>query len=182
MDLKKPLIIITDKEHREEYLIDWLSTTDRRVYAIVLRNVENIEQAVIKLKSISKERGILLLAHGNTDNIKFCDGVHLNSKSRGIKEVRRDYGDQIIIGYSAHSVDEARLALGMGANYVFLSPVFKSKDSLSEPLGHEAFNRAVGLIGPGVFALGGVDFENAKLLSDKTTGIACISAIFDQRD
>lgn len=178
MPQDKPLIIITDKEGREEFLADFVSNSVQKIYAIVLRSVGNVQEASRKLKPMCSKYGVLLLAHAETANIKYCDGVHLNAKSKSVQEVRAAFGGNIAIGYSSHSVNEAREALKAGADYVFLSPVFKSKDGLSKPLGLEEFNRAVEEIGSGVFALGGVNSSNVGLLSTKITGIACMSSIF----
>lgn len=178
----RPLIIITDGDGREELLVKLISKFGQKIYAIVLRSVSEVESAAAKLRPSCKEQGVLLLAHADTENIKFCDGIHLNKKSKSIVEVRKAFGRKITIGYSSHSVDEAKRALKDGANYVFLSPVFKSKDGLSKPLGANAFNQAVKEIGPGVFALGGVNSSNVKLLPEDAAGYACISAIFAVED
>lgn len=177
--MNRPLIIITDQDNREQLLAEIISKHGQSLYAIVLRSVTNVENASRKLGAICSKQGVKLLAHGDDRNIKFCDGIHLNVKSKTIKEVRRIYGAQITIGYSSHSAAEAKQALSDGADYVFLSPVFRSKDGLSSPMGVEAFNLAVTEVGRGVFALGGVDSINVNAISKKASGFACISSIFN---
>ena len=178
---KRPLIIITDRDGRENLLLEILAQNAQSIYAIVLRSVVDVKSASEKLLETCIKQGVLLLAHSNTENIKYCDGIHLNKKSKSIKAVRDIYGAGLIIGYSSHSIDEAKHALKAGANYVFLSPVFKSKDNITEPMGIEVFNKAVEEIGDGVFALGGVNTSNYQLITDKAAGFACMSCIFQSK-
>jgi len=175
---EKYVIIITDKDGREDRIKEIIQERSNEIYAVVLRSVENVESASKKLKSFCKKHNVLLLTHSNHENIKYCDGIHLNSKSKSITDIRKEYGSDLIIGYSSHSVDEAKKALSDGANYVFLSPVFNSKYTGVKPIGVEAFNEAVDEIGQGVFALGGVDKSNFRLLSIKTSGYAASGDFF----
>ena len=175
---EKYVIIITDKDGREDRIKEVIQERSKEIYAVVLRSVKNVESASKKLKSFCKKHNVLLLAHSNHENIKYCDGIHLNSKSKSITDIRKECGSELIIGYSSHSVIEAKKAISNGANYVFLSPVFWSKYDDVEPLGAKAFNRAVSEIGEGVFALGGVHKQNFKLLSTNTSGYASIREFF----
>ena len=159
--MDKKVIIITDREGREERIKEII--LNRKIYAVVLRSVKDVKSASKKLKSFCEKHDVLLLAHSDHRSIKFCDGIHLNSKAKSISEIRKEFGSDIVIGYSSHSVDEARKALSDGANYVFLSPVLKSKYEGIKPMGVEAFNKAAVQIGEGVFALGGVN-KNLSLI------------------
>ena len=124
---QKKVIIITDREGREERIKEII--LKRKIYAVVLRSVNDVQLASKKLKTFCKKHNVLLLAHASEQGVKYCDGVHLNasfiSKVKSISEVREEFGSKIVIGYSSHSVSEAKKALSDGADYVFLSPVFK---------------------------------------------------------
>ena len=177
----KKVIIITDRDGREERIKEII--LKRKIYAVVLRSVTDVESASKKLKAFCKKHNVLLLAHANEQNIKYCDGIHLkseqNSEAKSVFEIRKEFGSKIVIGCSSHSVEEAKKALSDGANYVFLSPVFFSKYEDVKPIGVRSFNKAVDEIGSGVFALGGVDRDNFKLLSSCAEGYAGISEFFN---
>jgi thiamine-phosphate pyrophosphorylase len=84
-----------------------------------------------------------------------ADGVHLQRVSDidGVRAVL----PKGLIGISAHSVAEVRLAKEHGADYVTLSPIFpsESKPGYGPPLGIESIREAAA-IGIPVFALGGI--------------------------
>lgn len=42
--------------------------------------------------------------------------------------LKSHFADKKIIGYSAHSVEEAKSALALGATYCTLSPIYPSKN------------------------------------------------------
>lgn len=78
------------------------------------------------------------------------------------------------IGRSCHSAEEARAALDQGCNWVFLSPVFApiSKPADARPtlgLG------PLGLVGPGVVALGGITL--ARLPACRAAGAAGVATL-----
>jgi len=174
--MEKKVIIITDKDGREERIKEII--LKRKIYAVVLRSVNDIESASKKLKVFCEKHDVLLLAHSNHEDIQYCDGIHLNSKAKSILDIRKEFGNDIIVGYSSHSGDEAKKALLDGADYVFLSPVFDSKYEDIESIGLDDFNKAVEEIGEGVFALGGVNKDNFDLLGDVVSGYAGISEFF----
>jgi thiamine-phosphate pyrophosphorylase len=64
-------------------------------------------------------------------------GVHLGREGLSADVARRIAGDEFIIGASAHSMDEALEAQEMGADYLFIGPVFPTpaKAAFGEPLG-----------------------------------------------
>ena len=179
---EKKVIIITDREGREERIKEII--LKRKIYAVVLRSVNDVQSASKKLKMFCEKHNVLLLAHSSYQDINYCDGVHLNfsfiSKVKSISEVRKEYGSEIVIGYSSHSLGEAKKALSDGADYVFLSPVFKSKYEGVEAMGVNAFNNAVVEIGEGVFALGGVNEDNFDLLSNRVEGYAGVGEFFTE--
>ena len=64
-------------------------------------------------------------------------GVHLGRSSLPPEVARRIAGDELVIGASAHNLDEALEAQESGADYLFVGPVFStpSKAAYGEPLG-----------------------------------------------
>jgi len=111
--------------------------------------------------------------------------VHLGIDGISVSEARRALGKQLLIGYSAHSVTEARSAEASGADFVTFSPVFHtpSKAAYGEPVGLDRLREACATLAIPVFALGGIKKENiAEVMAAGAHGIALISAIIAAPD
>ncbi|HEX8501232.1 MAG TPA: thiamine phosphate synthase [Pyrinomonadaceae bacterium] len=107
-----------------------------------------------------------------------CDGVHLTTRSLGAAAVRRAFGEDFLIGVSAHTPAEARAARDGGADFAVFGPVFDtpSKRAYGAPIGLKAFAEAARGLAPfPVVALGGVDETNAaEVLGAGAAGVAGI--------
>jgi thiamine-phosphate pyrophosphorylase len=113
-----------------------------------------------------------------------ADGVHL-PRNAPIGAARRALGPRALIGVSAHSVEELRRAETDGADFVTLSPVFPtaSKPWAKDVLGLDCFAALIGTTTLPVFALGGIQRENARdCLKAGAYGIAVISSIMSAPD
>ena len=100
-------------------------------------------------------------------------------------EARRILGGERLIGYSAHSADEALQAQHDGADFVTFGPVYHtpSKAQYGEPLGLGALAEAARAVSIPVFALGGVKRASvAEVMSAGAQGVALISAIMAAPD
>ncbi len=98
--------------------------------------------------------------------------MHLGGASIPIREARRLLPPGSLIGYSAHSPEEAEGAALAGADYVFLAPVFATgRTSVPRPLlGPEAVRAVAAACPVPVHALGGITAENTKVLMSPAAG------------
>lgn len=114
-----------------------------------------------------------------------ADGVHLTTQSLPASIVRQTCGDDFLIGVSTHSLEEARTASEMGADFVVFGPVFEteSKRIFGRPQGLEKLREvAESLRGFPVVAIGGVDRENmSECLRAGASGVAAIR-LFNNMD
>jgi len=105
--------------------------------------------------------------------------VHL-PQGEPVSAIRRVMGADTLIGVSAHSAEEAILAVSEGANYVTASPVFptESKPGYGPALGIEGLAAIVAAAGAPVLALGGVTAENAaQCIRAGAAGIAVMGTV-----
>ena len=109
-----------------------------------------------------------------------ADGVHLRSDSLPVSVARRLLGPGHLIGISTHSVEEARIAEGEGADLIVLGPIFDtpSKRSYGPPLGVQILHEACRTIRLPIFAIGGITATRIpEVLSSGAYGVAVISSI-----
>ena len=112
-----------------------------------------------------------------------CDGVHLTTRSFRAADVRRAFGDDFLIGVSAHSLAEARAAADGGADFATFGPIFDtpSKRIYGPPVGLARLREAARALAPfPLVALGGITLENAAgALDAGARGIAAIRLLND---
>jgi thiamine-phosphate pyrophosphorylase len=135
-----------------------------------------------EMRNLTREYGAKLLINDRIDIAQAvgADGVHLGRAGLPVAAARRILSSAQLIGYSAHSVDEARQAEQDGADFVTFGPIYAtpSKVPYGEPLGLERLAEAVRILTIPVFALGGVKISTVDaVLSAGARGIALISAL-----
>jgi thiamine-phosphate pyrophosphorylase len=121
------------------------------------------------------------------------DGVHLGKSDSPVNDVRRMLGERVVIGYSAHTLDELAFNAELGADYCFYSPIFPARkgDVTLDGLGLDAVTHAlaagvaVGKNGcpfPIVF-LGGITLENmGAIVACGAKRVAAIGALIGAED
>lgn len=144
-------------------------------------------ELALRLRSLTREHGARLLINDRIDIALAvgADGVHIGAGSLPVAEARRVLGPELLIGYSAHAVDEALRAECAGADFVTFGPVYSTHSKLKygQPLGVERLAAAVRALSIPVFALGGVKKTSiAEVMASGCQGVALISAIFSAPD
>jgi len=108
-------------------------------------------------------------------------GLHLTADSLPLAQVRGHFGPQVVLGYSAHSLDEAIQAEEFGADYVILGAIFETpKEHAAHPvLGLSALKALTKRITIPVFAIGGIDAKNLQSVQDAGAyGFCALRAIY----
>lgn len=113
-----------------------------------------------------------------------ADGVHLGQEDMAADAVRQRVGDKLIIGVSAHTVEEAVTAVKNGADYLGVGAVFGSatKTNVTNMTG-ETLRAICQAVPVPVVAIGGINAGNIPLLHGSgVDGVAVVSAIFGAKD
>jgi thiamine-phosphate pyrophosphorylase len=141
----------------------------RTLYELASRSAEIARVSATRV--IVNDRADIARAAG-------CDGVQLTTRSLESSVVRRAFGEDFLIGVSAHSLTEARGARDGGANFAVFGPVFDtpSKRAYGPPVGLESLREAARTLSPfSLVAVGGIDETNARdVLQAGAAGIAAI--------
>jgi len=186
--LKAKLFLVLDKEAALPRTLEEVTelAITGGVQAVVLRMIDAQIRDILdqgrKVGALCKKGGVpFILSHNpRLSQILHPDGVHLGKRDLPIPDVKRLAPRGTVIGYSAHSVDEARRAVELGADYFFLGPIFATPSKLKygPPLGVGVISEIPKEILPRAVFIGGID-ENNVLELKKHGGkrIAVIRAI-----
>ena len=134
---------------------------------------------------LTKGRDTRLLVNDRADIAQAAgaDGVHLTTRSLEAAVVRRTFGEDFLIGVSAHSLAEAGSAQREGADFATFGPVFDtpSKRVYGQPTGLDALSEAARTLAPfSLLALGGITEDNARdALRAGARGLAAIRLLND---
>ena len=150
---------------------------DRGADLIQIRAKELPARELIRLARAAVEiAGRKVLVNTRLDVAIACGagGVHLPGGSIAPGTIRQLAGNDFLIGVSCHSVEELKRAESEGADFAVYGPVYSSGDK--RPIGLAAFAEGAASVSIPVYALGGVNFENAPIcLQAGAAGIAGIS-------
>src|SRR2546423_5601849 len=110
-------------------------------------------------------------------------GVHLTTRSIDAGAIRKTFGEELLIGASTHSIDEAVASRDGGADFIVFGPIFEtpSKQEYGAPLGLARLSATTtALTNFPVLALGGIAASNAQdCLNAGASGIAGIGLFSD---
>jgi thiamine-phosphate pyrophosphorylase len=110
-----------------------------------------------------------------------ADGVHLGQDDLPPEAARRLLGEQAIIGFSTHNMDQACAATNMPIDYLAVGPIFNTatKANPNAVVGLDGLRRVREVTGAiPLIAIGGIGIDNAReVLGAGADGIAVISAL-----
>lgn len=108
-----------------------------------------------------------------------ADGVQLGSRSFSPGEARSLLDSRVLVGRSVHSLDEAVLARGEGADFLLAGMVFESGSHPGRPGWGIDRLREIARAGPPVIAIGGVQPHHvAAILTSGASGVAVVSGVW----
>lgn len=108
-----------------------------------------------------------------------ASGVHLGQSDIPLGAVKKMIPDSMIVGISAHTVEEAMLAEEAGADYIGVGSVFQTSSKPDATLLSKGMlAKITETVSIPVIAIGGINEENAsQLQSFNIDGIAVVSSI-----
>lgn len=134
------------------------SLSDRKFYEIALR-----------LRELTRASKTLFILNDRVDVacLVDADGVHLGREDLAPGKARELLGQAKLIGYSCHSLEEARFAQSEGVDYISIGPIFRSPTKKElEPIGRNEIELIHQEIGLPKFAIGGIELANLKIVKE----------------
>jgi thiamine-phosphate pyrophosphorylase len=164
------------KKSRLYIIIDKQISANKSIRSIA-KEIKNSGADIIQLRDkISKKEDILnesfilqkLLLDSNSlfivndyldiAKITNCDGLHIGQGDLSVETARRILGKDKIIGVSCHSLNQAKQAQKIGADYISIGPVFPTplKPAI-KPVGLNLINKIEAEIKIPFFAIGHIN-------------------------
>ncbi len=143
---------------------------------------EFYEQAKAAVE-VARPSGVTLIINDRVDVALAAgaDGVHLGQDDMPPDAARKLLGDEAIIGYSTHNIEQATKALSLPIDYLAIGPIFATSTTTdtSHVLGLDglrAVRNAIGAVP--LVAIGGISVANArKVIEAGADSVALISAL-----
>jgi len=142
----------------------------------------------LKIHELCGEAGAGLIVNDRLDIAAMtgAEGVHLGKGDLPLRVVREFSGEDFLVGYSAHTIEEAVTAAWEGADYITYSPVFplEHKESPYKPHGIEGARQVLGKVKIPVFFLGGIRLPDLRELAKSVhpLKVAVVSMISEADD
>ena len=143
-------------------------------------------QEAMEIHTLCQRYGVPLFINDNVEVAIQChaEGIHVGQDDMAAAQVRARVGDGMMIGVSAHTVEEAKKAVAHGADYLGVGAVFAThtKTDVSE-MPRQTLLDICSAVDVPVVAIGGIHKENIlQLKGTGVDGVALVSAIFGAED
>ncbi len=147
---------------------------------------EEFLKEALEIKDMVKEYNIPFVINDNVDVAIKCDadGVHVGQSDMKATDVRSKIGKDKILGVSAHTLEEAKEAERMGADYLGVGAVFSTSTKLdADDVSFDTLKEICESVNIPVVAIGGISKANIlKLKGSHVDGVAVVSAIFASKN
>lgn len=134
------------------------------------------------LAAVAREAGAAFLINDDIDMALAVEaqGVHLGQDDFPVATARKILGPRIIIGCSAHTLDQARAAEAEGADYLGVGPIYASTTKMARPtLGCGPLREICAAVRIPVYAIGGITPERCvEVVAAGAKGVAVASGLF----
>ena len=133
--------------------------------------------------AVAKETGAQVIINDRVDVALAAGahGVHLGQDDMPPEAARRLLGEEAIIGYSTHNIEQAQEALILPIDYIAIGPIFETstKSDTSPTLGLEGLRAVRDAVGDiPLVAIGGISHANAReVIEAGADSVAVISAL-----
>ena len=145
-------------------------------------NEEDFLKEAIMISALCKKYSVPFFVNDNVEIAIKCkaDGIHVGQEDMKAAIVRQKVGNDMIIGVSVHSVEEALEAVKNGADCLGVGAMFSTSTKTDiNVLPKEILRDICSAVDVPVIAIGGISKTNiSELANTGVDGVALVSAIF----
>lgn len=128
-------------------------------------------ESAAKAVEIARKFGVKVIINDRVDIALAvnADGVHLGQDDLPPAFARKILGEDAIIGFSTHSAQQARCAVGLPVNYIAIGPIFstRTKENADDVVGLRGLSEARNGVGNfPLVAIGGISSKNVMSVFD----------------
>ena len=167
--------VLTDEE-LEQYIREQEKELDEEAFL----------KEAFELHDLCKKYNVPFFINDNVDIAIRChaEGIHVGQEDMAAAQVRQRVGDEMMIGVSVHSVEEALDAVRHGADCLGVGAAFSTHTKADVDVLPEGMMKAIcDAVDIPVVAIGGIHKENLlRLKGTGVNGVALVSAIFGAED
>lgn len=124
----------------------------------------------LKIRALTQEAGVTFIVNDHVDLALAvqADGIHIGQDDMPVAVVRKLVGNNMLIGVSTHSPEQAQKAVQSGADYIGVGPIFetKTKKNVCAPVGLSYLAYAVAHVPIPFVAIGGIKEHNVQQVLD----------------
>jgi thiamine-phosphate pyrophosphorylase len=121
-------------------------------------------QECLQLRAMTREAGAAFIVNDDIDLALLvgADGVHVGQEDLPLEAVRSLVGENMAIGLSTHSPEQALAAEARGADYIGVGPIFatRTKEDVCAPVGFAYLDFVAGNLNLPFVAIGGIKEHN----------------------
>ena len=149
-------------------------------------DLEVFFEEAMEMKDLCSRYGVPLIINDNVEIAIKCkaDGIHVGQSDMELESVRSLVGEDMIIGVSVQTVEQALDAEKCGADYLGVGAVFATATKLdAKAISHKTLQEICRTVAIPVVAIGGISKSNIlQLMGTGIDGVALVSAIFGAED
>lgn len=191
-DLNCKLYLVTDSDMLKK--VDLCTAVEQAIQGGVTlvqlreKNLSSLElyNTALQVKKVTDSYNIPLIINDRLDIMLAIDaaGVHLGQKDIPAKAARRLVGKNKLLGVSAATIEEAKLAQQDGADYLGVGALFTTTTkNNTRPVTIELLKQIKQSVSIPVVAIGGIKASNAaQLRPANIDGVAVVSDILGKAD
>ncbi len=141
----------------------------------------------LEIREMTRRAGVTFIVNDDVDIAVLvdADGVHIGQDDLPVREVRRLVGDEMVVGLSTHTPEQACAALAEGVDYIGVGPIFatRTKKDVCAPVGLSYLDYVVKNINIPFVAIGGIKEHNiAEVARRGARSIAMVTEIVGSPD
>lgn len=149
-------------------------------------NDEDFLAEAIEISALCRKHKVPFFINDNVEVAIKCnaDGIHVGQEDMAAAQVRSRVGDDMMIGVSVHSVEEALDAVKNGADCLGVGAIFSTSTKTDvDVLPRDVLCDICNAVDIPVVAIGGIGKGNiSQLAGTGVDGVALVSAIFGADD
>ncbi|UTF51071.1 thiamine phosphate synthase [Desulfomicrobium sp. ZS1] len=133
----------------------------------------------LQLRAMTREAGAAFIVNDDIDLALLvgADGVHVGQEDLPLEAVRSLVDENMAIGLSTHSPEQALAAEARGADYIGVGPIFatQTKEDVCAPVGFAYLDFVAGNLNLPFVAIGGIKEHNLGAVA--THGARCMALV-----